>query len=99
MVGRKWKYKPLIEVLKDDELYNVGKIIRLAESLGLFDSDLDSGRPLLGEDKKRVMKNARSALANMTYMRLPEPDGELEVRQPYRAFYPAWLGSTWKALD
>lgn len=98
MAGRKWKYKPLIDVLNDDELYNVGKIIRYAESLGMFEQDLDSGRDLVGDDKKRAMKNARSALANMTYTRLPEPDGEVEVSKPYRAYYPAWLGKTWKDL-
>lgn len=96
MAGRKWKYRILVEALDDDELYNVGKIIRIAEENGMFEFDLDSGRRLVDEDKKRAMKNARSALANLTYTRLPEPDGEIEVFKPYRAYYPAWLGKTWK---
>ena len=96
MAGRKWKYRPLVDALDDDALYNVAKIIRLAEEKGLFEYDLDTGRRLVDEDKKRAMKNARSALANLTYIRLPEPDGEIEVLTPYRAYYPAWLGKTWK---
>ena len=96
--GRPWKYKPLIDRLEDSQLYHVGKIIQEAKSAGLFEFDLDEpDRSLSEQDKKRATKNARSALANKTTA-LPPPDGEIEVTRPYKSFYRAWLGSTWKKL-
>ncbi len=99
MVGRPWKYRPLIQTLKDDELYNTSKVVRHGEALGLFDVSFDDPeRQLSGDEKRRAMKNARSALANMVVAKLPEPDGEIEVTKPYRSFYPAWYGHTWKKV-
>ena len=97
MAGRPWKYKPLVDALVNDELYPTSKIIKHAEELGLFDHDLDEPEHRLSpEQKKAAKKKARSALANIAAKKLPKPDGEIEVFKPYRGFYPAWYGKTWK---
>ena len=83
-----YKYGPLIKALEDDELYHVSKIIRRAVDDGFFDNE---------DDPKAARKRARSALANHA-LKLGDPDGEVEVTKPYRAFYPAWFGRTWKTL-
>lgn len=96
MAGRKWKYRVLVEGLNDGELYPVSKIVNRAEALGFFEYDLDSGRPLFDEDRIRAKRNARSALAKLASTSMPAPDGQVEVQKPYRSFYPAWFGKTWK---
>jgi len=96
MAGRPWKYKQLIEILDDDELYTTGKIIRRAEGLGLFDRDFDDSRKLNPMEKRKAKTNARSAISIMANKKMPEPDGEIEVTKPYKATYRAWTGRTWK---
>lgn len=98
MAGRKWKYRNLIETLEDNELYHVSKIIRDAEDRGFFDHHIDTGRPLEGKDQLRAIRNARAALGNMAASKMPEADGEVEVTEPYKAFYRAWYGRTWKQV-
>ena len=93
--GRPWKYKPLVDRLDDSELYTVSRIVSEAQEAGLFAVDFDDGKPLTPDQQRAAKKRARSALANMT-KKLGEPNGEVEVQKPYRAFYPAWHGSTWK---
>ena len=88
MVKHLWKYGGLIEPLADNELYHVAKIIHLGVDSGFFDQE---------DDPKAAKKRARSALANHA-LKLGEPDGEIEVTKPYRAFYPAWFGKTWKRI-
>ena len=88
MVKTIWKYGELIQALDDNELYHVAKILRHGEAIGFFQKF---------SDLKLAKKRARSALSNHA-LKLGPPEGEIEVTRPYRAFFPAWYGKTWKKL-
>jgi len=98
MAGRPWKYRPCIEILPDDELFNVAKIVEHAADQGLFDYNLDNPNQRFdAADKKRARRNARSALAQMAAQKMPDkPDGKIRVDHPFEAYYLAWYGRTWK---
>jgi len=98
MVGRRWKYKPLVEALDDDVLYHVAKIVNDGDSGGLFDFSFeDRSKPVTEDEKALAKKRARSALSVIA-KKLPAPEGEVEAFVPYRAYIPAWYGRTWKAV-
>ena len=89
-VGRPMKYRHFLTILKDDQVYTPGSIVRFGESLGLMNPDLQ------GDELKWEKVKIRHTLARFSTNHMFPKDGDGWVSIKGQPAIRGWFGRRWK---